>query len=228
MARPGSTALDPIVLPDSDGEAEHGQPDTSDDAAFAEAIHRAINANRFFVGFYYESGDEETDGKRKRRTGLKARRLRQTPQARADQYGAARRQRTVASSTVTRAVSGATLDTRGRPASAPPGFSASQAQAGPVALRSASAPAGLIDLGDVSSELGDDTLVTSFRAITLLDKMTSPSTTKVKSPVLEAYLPVVQNYSEDQLVATLGTDPAAEENEELFRIHCDLKHAVQE
>lgn len=208
MTNTRGTEIDPIVVDDSD--AEHGPPDTSDDVECAKALHRELNPHRFPGGFYYES-DEEPDGKRKRPTKRKARKRPLTPQSRAHPYGAARSQGTVASSTVTHAVSGATLDTRGRPTSAPPGFSASQAQAGPAASRSASAPAGLTDLGDVSSDLGDHTpsLEQSFRAITLLDELTSTSLfPRLPSPV-PYYLPGLEDLTDDQLreVALFGIDP---------------------
>ena len=207
MALRGNTAENAIVVHDSEGEAEHPpKADTRNDAAIALLYFQEINPNRNArgLGRYYDGPAEENRGRLTLGSaGGKATKRTRTQPSRTEPYPAPRDRGTEASSTVTHAVSGATLDTSGRPASAPPGFSALPAsQAGPAVPRSASAPAGLPDLGNVARYLGDDTpaLEQSFRAITLLDKMTEPSLfARVKSPV-PGYLPVVEDLPDDQLI----------------------------
>ena len=216
MALPGNTAANAIVVHDSDGEAEHPpKADTSNDAAIALLYFQEINPNRNArgLGRYYDGPPEENRGRLTLCAGGKEAKRKRTQPSRAHPCGAARTQDTVAPSTVTHAVSASKLDTRGRPDSAPPGFSAlpaSQAQAGPAPPRSASAPPRLPDLGNVAPYLGPTRFVnTSLEAVALLKKKTEPSLFAwVQSPV-PGYLARLEGLPVDKLreVALFGIDP---------------------
>jgi hypothetical protein len=211
MTLAGNTAANPIVVPDSDDETGDQQPplaDTSRDHELALELQEKVHAFGHFpppdAGRYYDGEPEKSKGRRTLTAGGKAKQRTQTSRSRAHPYGSAPPALPASRSAST--ARAATPDTRRRPASAPASL-ASQAQAGPAAPRSASAPPGLVDLGNVAPDLGPTpSLEQSFKAITLLDAIASPSTTEDKSPV-PAYLPVVADLSEDQLAATLGIDP---------------------